>query len=200
VPQLQILIASIRPGRVGLPVARWFEEEARRHGRFTLDVVDLAELRLPFMDEPHHPRLKRYVHAHTRAWSARVDAADAFVFVLPEYNYGMSAPLKNALDYLHQEWAYKPLGFVSYGGVSAGTRAVQMVKEVVTTLKMVPLPEAVHIPFVHQFLDQEGRFVPNDTLRQAAVAMLDELYRWEEALKVLREPQAVASSPSRASS
>ncbi|MCL6595704.1 MAG: NAD(P)H-dependent oxidoreductase [Firmicutes bacterium] len=188
-PTLQILIASVRPGRAGLPVARWFEAEARRHGHFDLDVVDLAELRLPFMDEPHHPRLRRYVHDHTRAWSARVEAADAFAWVIPEYNYGMSAPLKNAIDYLHQEWAYKPLGFVSYGGVSAGTRAVQQVKEVVTTLKVVPLPEAVHIPFVREFIDEQGEFRPNETLRAAATAMLDELARWEEALRALRTPR-----------
>jgi NAD(P)H-dependent FMN reductase len=192
VSRLQILIASVRPGRVGLPVARWFEAEARRHGHFELDVVDLAELRLPFVDEPNHPRLGRYVHAHTRAWSARVEAADAFVFVMPEYNYGMSAPLKNAIDYLHREWAYKPLGFVSYGGVSAGTRAVQMVKEVVTTLKVVPLPEAVHIPFVQQFIDEQGEFRPNETLESAAKAMLDELARWEAALSTLRAPATVA--------
>jgi NAD(P)H-dependent FMN reductase len=188
---LQILIASTRPGRVGLPVARWFEAQARRHGGFDLDVVDLAELGLPFMDEPHHPRLRRYVHDHTKAWSARVDAADAFVFVMPEYNYGMSAPLKNALDYLNQEWAYKPLGFVSYGGVSAGTRAVQMVKEVVTTLKMVPLPEAVHIPFVRTLIDAEGQFRASPELEAAAMAMLDELVRWEAALRTLRQGAAV---------
>ena len=85
------------------------------------------------MDEPKHPRLREYEHQHTKDWSARVEAADAFVFVHPEYNYGITAPLKNALDYLSQEWNYKPLGLVSYGGVSAGTRAAQMIKQVATT-------------------------------------------------------------------
>ena len=122
-PTLQIIIASVRAGRVGLPVAEWFTARARSHGGFELDVADLAELALPLMDEPNHPRLRRYTQPHTLEWSARVDAADAFVFVHPEYNYGYTAPLKNALDYLNQEWAYKPVGFVSYGGISAGTRA-----------------------------------------------------------------------------
>lgn len=188
-PRLQILVASVRQGRVGLPVARWFESEARHHGHFDLDVMDLAEVRLPFMDEPRHPRLGEYVHAHTRAFSVREAAADAFVFVTPEYNFGMSAPLKNALDYLSREWAYKPVGFVSYGGVSAGTRAVQMTKEIVTTLKMMPIPEAVQIPFVQQFLDAQGVFQPNEPLEGAAAAMLDELARWEEALRPLRTPR-----------
>lgn len=184
-PSLQILIASTRPGRVGLPVAAWFEARARRHGAFSIDVVDLAELDLPFMDEPRHPRLGRYEHAHTRAWSARVAAADAFAFVMPEYNHGPSAPLKNALDYLHAEWAYKPVGFVSYGGVSAGTRAADALRPVVTTLRMMPVPEAVHVPFVKGFLE-DGAIRPNDAMNDGAEGMLTELARWEGALRPLR--------------
>lgn len=190
-PRLMILIASTRPGRVGVPVAEWFRGRALDHGGFDVEVVDLAELALPFMDEPKHPRLRQYTHQHTRDWSALVDRADAFVFVMPEYNYGFTAPLKNAIDYLHHEWAYKPVGFVSYGGVSAGTRAVQMVKQVVTTLKMVPLNEAVSIPFVQQFL-QDGRIEPNETMNAAADAMLTELLRWAEALQPMRERELAA--------
>src|SRR5579884_3827491 len=146
-PKLMIILASTRPGRVGEPIARWFEQTAREQGSFDVEFVDLAALNLPFMDEPNHPRFKKYAHQHTKDWSAKVESADAFVFVMPEYNYGITAPLKNAIDYLHQEWQYKPVGFVSYGGVSAGTRAVQMIKQVVTTLKMIPVSEAVSIPF-----------------------------------------------------
>jgi NAD(P)H-dependent FMN reductase len=185
-PTLQILIASTRPGRVGLPVAQWFEGRARAHGGFDIDVVDLAEVRLPFMDEPNHPRLREYTHQHTRDWSARVQSADAFAFVMPEYNYGFNAPLKNALDYLHYEWSYKPVGLVSYGGVAAGTRAAQMIKQVVTTLKMTPLVESVSIPFVAQFLDEEGKVQANETMEQSAEAMLGELVRLEAVLRSLR--------------
>src|SRR5690348_13390945 len=124
-PTLAIVIASTRPGRVGLPVARWFEDRARRHGRFDVVVEDLAERALPFLDEPRHPRLRQYEYAHTRAWSEAVDAADAFAFVTPEYNHGLNAPLKNAIDFLHHEWTYKPVGIVSYGGVSGGLRCTQ---------------------------------------------------------------------------
>src|ERR1700712_2192642 len=115
-------------------------------------------------DEPHHPRFGRYEHEHTREWSATVDRADAFVFVTPEYNYGFNAATKNAIDYLHAEWRNKPVGFVSYGGGAAGTRAVQMLKLVVTALGMVPVLESVNIPFVQQFVDDGGGFVPNDIL------------------------------------
>lgn len=186
-PRLQVIIASTRPGRVGLPVARWFAQRTAAQGGFEVEIVDLAEENLPFMDEPNHPRLRQYTHQHTKKWSMRVDAADAFVFVMPEYNYGYNAPLKNALDYLHYEWQYKPVGFVSYGGISAGTRAVQMIKQVVTTLKMVPLPEAVSIPFVQQFINDEGEIQPNEVMEAAATAMLDELQRWVQALRPLHE-------------
>jgi NAD(P)H-dependent FMN reductase len=185
-PTLMIVIASTRPGRVGLPVGEWFAERARAHGGFEVDVADLAEIGLPFMDEPKHPRLREYTHQHTKDWSAEVDAADAFVFVHPEYNYGMTAPLKNALDYLNQEWKYKPLGLVSYGGVSAGTRAAQMIKQVATTLGMFPLFEAVSIPFVAEFVGEGGAIVPNDVMERAADAMLDELVRVAAAFAPLR--------------
>ncbi|GIH17994.1 NADPH-dependent FMN reductase [Rugosimonospora africana] len=185
-PRLQIIIASTRPGRVGLPVAEWFRERAAKHGGFEVEVIDLAEVKLPMMDEPNHPRLRRYTHQHTKDWSATVDRADAFVFVMPEYNYGFTAPLKNAIDYLHYEWEYKPVGLVSYGGVAAGARAAQMIKQVVTTLKMMPVFEAVQIPFVAQFLDDEGQLRANEVMEGAATAMLDELIRWNEALAPLR--------------
>jgi NAD(P)H-dependent FMN reductase len=186
--RLMIIIASTRPGRVGLPVGQWFDARARAHGSFeNVELVDLLELDLPFMDEPNHPRLGRYTQQHTKDWSAQVQAADAFVFVTPEYNYGLTAPLKNAIDFLHREWLYKPVGFVSYGGVAAGTRAVQMLKQVVSTLKMTPLFEAVSIPFVAQFIDDEGEVQANEVMEQAADAMLVELLRVGEALRPLRE-------------
>jgi NAD(P)H-dependent FMN reductase len=193
-PTLQIIIASTRPGRVGEPVADWFEREAVAHGGFHVERVDLAKWDLPLLDEPNHPRLRRYVHQHTRDWSASVAAADAFAFVMPEYNYGMNAALKNAIDYLHHEWAYKPVGFVSYGGVSAGTRAVQMAKQVVTAVRMTPVYEAVSIPFVAQLLNEDRTELhANEVMEQAAHAMLDELVRVEAAMRTLRE-QAVAAS------
>ncbi len=185
-PLLQIVIGSTRPGRVGLPVAEWFEPIARGHGGFEVEVVDLLAIGLPLLDEPNHPRLHQYTHPHTKAWSKTISRADAFVFVVPEYNYGFNAATKNAIDYLHLEWQFKPVGFVSYGGVAAGTRAVQMLKQVMTTLKMVTVFESVNIPFVTEFLDAERRLQANQVMEEAAVAMLFELQRWTEALAPLR--------------
>ena len=188
-PILQIVIASTRPGRIGLPVAQWFEEVASQHDGFDVELIDLAEVGLPFFDEPNHPRLRKYTRQHTKDWSMTVDRADAFVFVTPEYNYGFNAVLKNALDFLHQEWQHKPVGFVSYGGVAAGTRAVQMLKQVVTALKMVPVFASVNIPFVAKFLDDENRLQANDVMTSAANTMLDELLPMAAALEALRKPQ-----------
>jgi NAD(P)H-dependent FMN reductase len=189
---LMIIVGSTRPGRVGLPVARWFEQRAREHGAFDVELVDLAELRLPLLDEPNHPRLRRYTKAHTQRWSDMVEAADAFVFVTCEYNHGYPAALKNALDYLNQEWEDKPVGFVSYGGVAAGTRALQQLGQVVTVLRMHPVAEAVNIPFVPQFMGEDGELHANEIIDKAAEVMLDELLRTEEALRPLREERATA--------
>ena len=189
-PLLRIIIASTRPGRAGLPVANWFIGVAREHGGFDVQVTDLVELGLPFMDEPKHPRFREYVHDHTRAWSETVAASDAFVFVMPEYNFGINAPLKNAIDYLHHEWHDKPVAFVSYGGIAAGTRAVQMTKQIVSALKMLAVYEAVYIPFVASRIE-DGRFDAADVTQTAAVALLDELVRLEAALRPLRAAQHV---------
>ena len=110
------------------------------------------------------------------------------MFVTCEYNHGYPAALKNAIDYLHYEWHYKPVGFVSYGGVAAGTRSVQQLKQVVTALKMTPLFEAVHIPFHTQFIDEEGAVQASEVMEQAAGTMLDELLRTEATLRPLRSP------------
>jgi NAD(P)H-dependent FMN reductase len=185
-PRLLIIIGSTRPGRVGLPVGEWFLDRAREHGGFEVELVDLAVLQLPLLDEPAHPRLQQYTQAHTHAWSETVAAADAVVLVCAEYNYGYTAALKNALDYLHHEWRYKPVGFVSYGGVAAGTRAVQQLKQVVGALQLFAVTGAVNIPFVQQFLGEDGVVNANDVMTDAADAMLDELLRVQDALKPLR--------------
>lgn len=184
---LQVIVASTRRSRKGGAVATWFMEQAQAHGRFEVELVDLAEVDLPLFDEPRHPRLRQYEHEHTKRWGQTVARADAFVVVTPEYDHGPPAALTNALQHLVHEWSYKPLGFVSYGGVSAGTRSVQQTKLVVVALKMMPMFETVAIPFFAKHLDGEtGRFDPGEVQEKASVALLDELLRWAEALKPLR--------------
>ncbi|HEX5579989.1 MAG TPA: NAD(P)H-dependent oxidoreductase [Gemmatimonadaceae bacterium] len=186
IPKLQVIVASTRHGRQGPSVGAWFLDRARAHGKFDVELVDLAEMDLPLMDEPAHPRLAQYEHAHTKRWSETVSRADAFVVVTPEYDHVPPASLVNALQYLVREWAYKPVGFVSYGGVSAGTRGVQVTKMITLALRMVPVVEAVSIPFFTKHVDDEGNFDPGEVQGKAATAMLDELLKLANALAPLR--------------
>ncbi len=184
--QLKIIIASTRPGRKGAAIASWIEKIARKHNDFEVTMLDLLEINLPFFNEPNHPRLQKYEHEHTKRWSETITHADAFIFVTPEYNYSFNAPLKNAIDYLFVEWGYKPVAFVSYGGIAAGTRAVQMLKQVVTTLKMVPLTESVNIPFFTKYIDDQERFNGDDSLQKSTDGMINELAKWTAVMKPMR--------------
>ena len=111
-------------------------------------------------------------------------AADAFAFVMPEYNHGYTAPLKNAIDFLNAEWQHKPVGFVSYGGVAAGTRAVQLLKPVCAVLGLVPVNPQVNVPFVAKRIDG-GTFTADEPLTAAAGEMLDALAAMAGALRSL---------------
>jgi NAD(P)H-dependent FMN reductase len=188
-PMLQVIVASTRPGRIGKSFGDWFVRVAEQHGGFEVEQIDLAQVNLPFMDEPKHPKLRDYQHQHTKDWSATIDRADAYVFVTPEYNYGYNAVLKNAIDFLNQEWADKAVSFVSYGGIAGGTRAVQQLKQVVTTLRMVPIFESVNIAFAGTKLDESGRVTEDPLLNAAAMQTLDELLRLTTALR----PASVAA-------
>lgn len=183
--KLQVVICSTRPGRKGPAIARWFADVAGQEGSFEVELVDLADFELPIFDEPHHPRLQKYEHEHTKRWSAKVAEADAFVFVTPEYNYNPPPSFVNAVDYLVHEWAYKPAAFVSYGGMSGGLRAVQSAKLLLTTLKIMPLPDGVVLSsFFSQF---EGEtFTASESNEAAAKATLVELRKWAGALATLR--------------
>jgi NAD(P)H-dependent FMN reductase len=181
-----IVVGSVRPGRVGRPIAEWVRAEAEKTGRFEIDFVDLAELNLPFMDEPSHPILRNYTKQHTIDWSARVDAAEAFIFVTPEYNYSFSPALKNALDYLNKEWWRKPLGYVSYGGVSGGTRGVADLMTVTSALGLVRVGANVELNFGgKQVVD--GVFQPGEKESAIIVKELEELDNLAAFLAPARE-------------
>lgn len=183
--RLMIIVGSVRPGRIGLPIARWVEEQAEQHGGFDIDFADLAEIALPFMDEPNHPARRQYTKPHTFAWSERVDAADAFILVSPEYNHSFSPALKNAVDFLSREWWRKPVGVVSYGGVSAGTRGVTALEPVLVGVGMVRAGAEVEIPFAATQL-VDGVFVPPEKNTAIMTKQLVELATLAEVLKPLR--------------
>lgn len=189
-PKLHILITSTRPTRVGPMFASWLKEAADRFDGFEVEVVDLADFNLPVFDEPNHPLMQQYEHEHTKKWSAKVSEADAFMFVLPEYDYFTPASLVNAIQYLSKEWNYKPVGFLSYSiGVSAALRSVQTTKQLVTSVKMMPMSEAIAVPFLKNLVNEKGEFVAGEINEKAAQANLAELLKWTVALKTMRAPQ-----------
>lgn len=185
--QLQTIICSTRPGRVGPSIARWLDTLAKEHGEFSSTLIDLADFNLPVYDEANHPRMQKYEHQHTKDWSASVSKADAYVFVIPEYNFCPPPSFMNALNYVYNEWNYKPCGFVSYGGVSGGLRSAQVAKQLVTTVKMMPMVESVMVQMPWESLDEQRRFLPAEHHTGSANAMLTEMAKWAKALRPLRQ-------------
>lgn len=183
---LRVIAGGTRPGRVALPVATWVQERARAHGAFEVALSDLAEVGLPFFDEPEDPRTGRYVHEHTRRWSAQVTAADAVVFVVPEYNQSFDAATKNAVDFLFHEWANKPAGLVAYGGSAGGGAAVRSLVPVLRAVRMMPLPDTVVVPAVRGRLTAEGSLLPDVVLDGTLARLLDALARASGAHADLR--------------
>ena len=190
---LKIILGSTRPGSIAPAIGSWVAAQARRSGDFDeVEILDLAAINLPFLDEPHHPKLGRYTKPHTLAWAHAVDTADALVIVTPEYNSGIPAPLKNAVDFLHAEWQNKALGMVSYGGgPSGGARAASMLAPVVNALGLVSARHAVALArATRQVVD--GDFVATAADDGAATAMLAELARLDADLAPRRAALAVA--------
>jgi NAD(P)H-dependent FMN reductase len=175
-------------------VAAWVAEQAKKHGSFKVEVLDLGEINLPMMNEPHHPMQKRYTHEHTKNWSAKIDEAEAYIFVTAEDDFPYPAPLRNALEYLYLEWGYKPAAIVSYGGVSAGTRAAKNLMGDLPCFKMVPLTDMVNFPFFSKMINEQGEFIPPEVSEKAATTMLNELARWTKGLKPIREDASDAKN------
>ena len=183
---LKIITSTTREGRKGPAVANWITQVSKDSGKFNVELLDLAVINLPLMDEPNHPRLQQYQHDHTKSWSAKIKEGDLFIIVLAEYNFGFPAPIKNALDYLLHEWKNKPVGIVSYGGISAGLRSTQMLKQVLTALSMMPLSTQVALPLFTKHIGEDGIFNPDEMVSKSADVLLEELGRWSTALKQLR--------------
>ncbi len=184
---LKIITSTVRPGRKGPVMAKWIEGLAKQNSHFKTEILDLGEINLPMMNEPHHPVLKKYQHEHTKRWSDKIEEADAFIFVTAEYDYSYPAPLKNALEYLVQEWGYKPAGIVSYGGVSAGTRAARALMGDLAALRVVTISEAVNFPFFQQQINDKNELEANEISHKAAASMLKQLLRWTKGLKAIKE-------------
>ena len=173
--KLKIITSSTRPGRKGPAVASWIYKQAKQFNEFDVELIDLAEINLPFLDEPNHPRLKQYVHKHTKNWSNKIDEADAFIFVTAEYNHSYPAPIKNAIDYLHSEWLNKPAVIVSYGGFSGGSLAAQMLKNLLEVFKMKIVSETLNIRFFTKYINENGMFNGDENMKMVMNSIIVEL-------------------------
>ncbi|MEP6563372.1 MAG: NADPH-dependent FMN reductase [Nakamurella sp.] len=189
---LKIILGSTRPGSIGPAIGRWLSAAAERTGDFAeVEILDLAAINLPFLDEPMHPKLGQYSKPHTFAWSRAVDTADALIIVMPEYNAGFPAPLKNALDFLHAEWSTKPLGVVSYGG-GGGTRAAALLRPVTNQLGLVTTDTGVTLRGAAGRV-VDGAFGASDADAEALTDMLAELSELDAELAPRRLQPALAS-------
>ncbi|MGW0042900.1 NADPH-dependent FMN reductase [Rhodococcus sp. NPDC003348] len=174
--RLEVIVGSVRQGRFGPVVADWFVRRARQDPAFDTAVLDLAENSLP-LDHSDTEEVRRF--------RRRVDAADAFVMVTPEYNHGYPAALKNAIDTAKQEWRAKPVGFVSYGGLSGGLRATEQLRQVVAEVHMVSVRQTVSFHQARKRFDAEGETADGAAIDGSA-RLLDQLAWWADTLRVAR--------------
>jgi NAD(P)H-dependent FMN reductase len=179
-----IILGSTRPGRNGEAVARWVYDIASKRDDAEFELVDLADYPLPHLDEPVPPSLGQYTKPHTKEWAAKIASFDAYVFVTPEYNHSTSGALKNAIDYLYQEWNNKAAGFVSYGSVG-GTRAVEHLRLIMGELQVADVRAQVALSLYTDF-ENFSVFRPGELHEQALSTVLDQVIAWGGALKAVR--------------
>lgn len=177
--RLAVIIGSTREGRFGETVAEWFVNQARQRSDMVVDVIDLAETQLPAV-------LRQQRTPEVEAFAARIGAADAFVVVTPEYNHGYPASLKLAIDWINKEWRAKPVGFVAYGGISGGLRAVEQLRQVFAELHMVTVRDTVSFHRAHRQFDEAGQPTDATGASAAAQTMLDQIVWWALALREAR--------------
>ena len=183
--RIAIIIGSTRPGRNGEAVARWVYEIAQQRSDAEFELVDIKDFNLPLLDEPVPPSLGQYTKEHTKAWAAKIDSFDAYVFVTPEYNHGTSGALKNAIDFLYKEWNNKAAGFVGYGS-ALGARAVEHLRLVMGELQVADVRAQVGLSLFTDF-ENFSVFKPAARQEQSVGAMLEQVIAWGGALKTLRK-------------
>ena len=181
--RLAVIIGSVRTGRFGPTVAKWFVNEATQHDLFDIDVVDLAEVKLPAeIGEPDAAGM-----AALGMITPVLEAADAFVIVTPEYNHSYPASVKNALDWHMSQFHAKPVAFVSYGGISGGLRAVEHLRNVVAELHAVAIRDSVSFIGAAYAFNEEGQPRDPKDCNAAAKVLMDQLAWWAVSLREARE-------------
>ena len=183
--KIAIVIGSTRPGRKAEAVAQWVQQIAGKRQDAEYELLDIASYNLPLLDEPVPPSMGKYSKEHTKVWAAKVASFDGYVFVTPEYNHSTSAALKNALDFVYQEWNNKAAGFVGYGS-AGGVRAVEQLRLVMGELQIADVRAQVMLSLFTDF-EKMTTFKPAAHQEKAVSGMLDQLVAWSGALKTLRK-------------
>ncbi|HTF57013.1 MAG TPA: NAD(P)H-dependent oxidoreductase [Planctomycetota bacterium] len=182
--KIGIITGSTRPNRRSSDVARGVLETARKRSDAEYELVDIKDFELPLLDEPMPPSMGKYQHPHTKRWAAKIASLDAFVFVSPEYNHGIPAALKNAIDFLFAEWKDKAAGFVSYGG-AGGARAVEQLRLVLAEVHVATVRAQVLLSMMTDF-ENFTTFKPASHHEKSVGTVLDQVVAWAGALKPLR--------------
>ncbi|MDH6134441.1 NAD(P)H-dependent FMN reductase [Kitasatospora sp. MAA4] len=187
--RLAVILGSNREGRFGPIVARWFTRFAEQRGDFKIDFIDLGDL-----GEHPLPAIMGGTHAPEQAavladLTARLADAEAFVVVTPEYNHSFPAALKHAIDLHNVQWHAKPVGFVSYGGLGGGLRAVEQLRLIFAELHAMTVRDSVSFHSVWERFDAQGELVDSTVAEGAATGMLNQLTWWGEALRQARAEQ-----------
>lgn len=185
---LAIIVGSNREGRFAPVIAQWFMQWVQSNADFTIDIIDLADVTLP-------PAIPETPCAKMVAFCERLAAADAFVMIVPEYNHSFPAVLKHAIDFGYQEWQAKPVGFVSYGGFSAGLRAVEHLRGVMAELHAMTMRDTVSFQNPWDQFDEAGRPLSPRGCETAAAVMLHQLRWWADALRQARNAVAYTAEP-----
>lgn len=185
--KIGIIIGTTRPNRFSPKPAAWVHTAAKKHKDVEFVLIDLAEVNLPFLDEPLPPAMDQYSEEHTKAWSKIIGGLDGFIIVTGEYNFSIPAVLKNAIDFLTKEWAHKPWAFVSYGASAGGQRAVEHLRNVAGQLKVYSLREAVYINNYWSQLGETGEFLPNEQQENDLQNMLKAVIFWSTEMKASRK-------------
>ncbi|HET6860798.1 MAG TPA: NAD(P)H-dependent oxidoreductase [Streptomyces sp.] len=181
--RLAVIIASNREGRFAPVVADWFVSRAAAHGGLDVDVIDLADVDLPTALS-FNPSDE--VKAVLATVSPRLEAADAFVVLTPEYNHSFPASVKNLIDWHGTQWHAKPVGFVSYGGMSGGLRAVEQLRQVFAEMHTVTVRDTVSFHNVWSHFDEDGKHKDPSACDAAAKTMIDQLSWWARALRTAK--------------
>jgi NAD(P)H-dependent FMN reductase len=185
-PLIKVILGSTRPGRFGEQPARWIMDLAKEHSEARFELVDLQEINLPFLDEPKPAMYGEYTHEHTKRWSKIIDEADGFIFVTPEYNSGVPAPFKNAVDYLFAEWKHKPVAFISYGAVVGGVLSVNNWRSIFAYLDLIGLSDHLLFNEYWKQLDEEGKLAPTQEQVAKGHKLLTNISFWATKLEPIR--------------